>query len=357
MQSFEYNLKTPRVIFGAGTLSQLPEELTRLSSVRPLILSTPEQAQQALDVSAILKQQVAGTYTKARMHTPLDITQEALGVLLNSQGDAIISVGGGSTIGLGKALSIRSGLSHIAIPTTYAGSEVTPILGETIDGRKKTRTDPKILPSLVIYDVDLTLSLPAPLTATSAINSIAHATEAIYAKNSNPIICLLAQEGVRALARVLPTLIEHPKSPEARASALYGAWLCGICLGNTTMALHHKLCHVIGGLLDLPHAQTHAVILPHALSYNAPKGTEASRLLAEALPDSGGEAIQGLNVLLRKAKVGRSLKELGMQEDDIDKVADAAMLAPYWNPRDFNRSVIRELVRRAWAGEEAREGL
>ncbi|KAI8656168.1 Fe-ADH domain-containing protein [Fusarium keratoplasticum] len=354
---FEYNANPSRVIFGSGTIHKLPSELSKLGASRPLLLSTPHQTAQAQVVSTILQGKTAALFSGARMHTPTDVTQRACDLATSSKADALVSIGGGSTIGLGKAISIRTGLPHIAIPTTYAGSEVTPILGETADGRKETRSDPKILPTVVIYDVDLTLTLPVGLTATSGVNAIAHAVEALYARNSNPIISLLAVEGVEALATSLPELIHDPTSKSARSSALYGAWLCGTCLGSVGMSLHHKLCHTLGGSFDLPHAETHTIVLPHALSYNAPKVPEAMKLLAGALPESNGDAIKGLNVLLGKIKVERSLKALGMKESDVDKAADIAISKPYWNPREVERMAIREVIRRAWAGEDARADL
>ncbi|KAG4223303.1 hypothetical protein PC116_g28229 [Phytophthora cactorum] len=201
------------------------------------------------------------------------------------------------------------------------------------------------------------MTLPVGLTATSGVNAIAHAVEALYARNTNPVINLLAQEGVKALASSLPVLISEPSSQEARSSALYGAGLCGVCLGSVGMSIHHKLCHTLGGSFNLPHSETHTIVLPHALSYNAPKVPEAMKSLASALPGSEGDATRGLNILLQKLKVERGLKALGMQESDIDKAADIAVSNPYWNPRPIERDPIRELIRRAWAGEEARADL
>lgn len=359
MHAFEYTPNPGRVVFGSGTIKNVPDELKRLALSKPLILSTPEQVGQAKDIERILSGhvEVAGLYTKATMHTPIHVTEEALEFATSRKADSIVSIGGGSTIGLGKALSIRTGLHHLAIPTTYAGSEMTPILGETVDGRKTTRSDPKIFPGTVIYDVDLTMTLPSWLSAVSGVNAIAHAVEALYAQKRNPIIELMAQEGVRALAASLPELMATPDSPEARSQALYGAWLCGICLGSVGMSLHHKLCHVVGGSFDLPHAQTHTIILPHALAYNAPAVPEAMRRLADALPNSDGDAIKGLNVLLDRLKVQRGLKELGMKEEDVDKAADLAVTNAYWNPRKLERDPVRELLRRAWAGEPAKADL
>ncbi|KAL2849981.1 hypothetical protein BJX68DRAFT_255242 [Aspergillus pseudodeflectus] len=353
MDAFEYNANPGRVVFGSGTLQKLPDEIARLDKKAPLILSTPQQVSHAERVKEVLGGHVAGIFTEATMHTPTHITDKAVEYAKAQNADLVVSIGGGSTIGLGKAISIRTGLYHICIPTTYAGSEMTPILGETADGLKKTRSDPKILPGTVIYDVDLTMTLPSAMSATSGVNAIAHAVEALYARNTNPVINLMALEGTRALASALPDIVENPSSQSARSLALYGAWLCGTCLGSVGMSIHHKLCHTLGGSFNLPHAETHTAVLPHAISYNAPNIPEAMKKLAEVLPESNGDAIHGLNVLLEKLKVKRGVKDFGMKEEDIDKAADIAVGNPYWNPREIQREPIRELIRRVWAELEA----
>lgn len=359
MEPFTYTQNPSRVVFGSGTLKHLPAELTRQNLSKPLLLSTPGQVSQAENVKALLSGfAVAGIFSRAAMHTPTEITDEALGYMKSTAADCLVSIGGGSTIGLGKAMSIRTGLPHVCIPTTYAGSEMTPILGETTAGVKKTRTDPKILPGTVIYDVDLTMTLPVGMSSASGVNAIAHSVEALYATNANPVTSLLALEGIRVLAVSLPEIAKYPQSPEARQLALYGAWLCGSCLGSVGMSLHHKLCHTLGGTFNLPHAQTHTLVLPHALAYNFPKlGPGVQKQLDSAFPESNGDPVAGLNVLLDKLAVGRGLKVYGMKEEDIDRAADLAVSNPYANPRKVERDEIREVIRRAWAGEPARQDL
>ncbi|KAA8646694.1 hypothetical protein EYZ11_010943 [Aspergillus tanneri] len=357
MEAFEYNASPARVIFGSGTLSRLSEEVARHRVKAPLIVSTPQQVDQASQLKDLLDGKVAGVFTEATMHTPYTITEKALAYTKSVNADSVISIGGGSTIGLGKAISIRTGLLHICIPTTYAGSEMTPILGETEGGQKITRSDPKILPGAVIYDVDLTMTLPAGMSATSGVNAIAHSVEALYARNTNPIISLLAIEGIKTLAASLPKIVESPSDITSRQSAFFGAWLCGTCLGTAEMSFHHKLCHTLGGFFNMPHAETHTIILPHALAYNAPAIPEVMKRLADVLPGSGGDAIKGLNALLERLKVKRGLKSFGFKEEDLDKAAEIAVENPYWSPRVIVKRPIRELLRRAWAGEEARTDL
>jgi len=354
MHPFIYNANPARVIFGSGTLKQVAAEVKRLGIKRPLVLSTPEQSEHAMKVEELLKGSgvdSAGQFNKATMHTPLDVTLEALKVVEERNVDGVIAIGGGSTIGLGKAITLRTDLPQIVLPTTYAGSEMTPVIGQTENGVKTTQTTQKVLPEVVIYDVDFTMTLPPGLSATSGVNAIAHAVEALYAQNGNPVISLMAEEGIRALAKGLPAIAEDPNNVEARTNALYGAWLCGTCLGHVGMSVHHKLCHVLGGTFNLPHAETHTIVLPHALAYNAPKIPEALSRIARALDHT--DAIEGLNELLTKLKVKRALKDIGMPEDGIDRAADLAVKNAYWNPRPLERDPIREVIRRAWAGELA----
>lgn len=359
MESFIYSPLPHRIIFGRGSIHQLPQCLKQLGFRRALALSTPYQIDQAKQVITILEPHVDATwiFSEATMHTPLEITEKALRFCQEKQPDVLISIGGGSTTGLGKAISLRKGIYHISIPTTYAGSEVTPILGETVDGIKSTQTHPSILPKTVIYDVDLTLTLPLPMSLTSIINALAHGIEALYAPNINPIVSLMAIEGVKSLATGAILLLDDPDSIAARSTCQYGAWLCGTCLGSVGMSLHHKLCHTLGGSFNLPHAETHTIVLPHALAFNAPQVPKAMDALAGALPDSHGNALRGLNTLLNRLGVPRSLAVIGFKEADIDKAADLAVSKSYANPREMNKDLIREVIRRAWAGEDARADL
>jgi alcohol dehydrogenase class IV len=226
---------------------------------------------------------------------------------------------------------------------------MTPILGETSDGRKTTQRTLKVLPEVVIYDVDLTIGLPSSISGTSGINAIAHAVEGLYAQQGSPIMNLLAEEGVRALAAALPRIIADPSSLDARGDALYGAWLCGTVLGSVGMALHHKLCHTLGGMFDLPHAETHTIVLPHALAFNAPAVPDAMTALSRAL--ASRDPANALFDLGRAVKAPQSLRELGMPESGIDLAADQAVENPYWNPRPFDRAAIRGLIARAWSGD------
>lgn len=346
-RAFVYTGRPGRVIFGAGTTARLPEEIATLGAARVLVLSTPQQENAARALAEGLGPLSAGVFAGAVMHTPVEISTRAARVARDLGAEAVVAFGGGSTTGLGKAIALRTGLPQIVVPTTYAGSEMTPILGETENGVKRTQTTPKVLPEVVIYDIDHTLGLPPGLSGTSGMNAIAHAVEALYAHEANPIISLMAREGIAALARALPVIARDPADRPARSDALYGAWLCGICLGSVGMALHHKLCHTLGGSFDLPHAETHTIILPHALAYNAPAIPEAMAQLRGVL---GPDPAQALQHLARTVGAPASLADLGMPAGGIGRAVDLALLNPYWNPRPLERAGLTELITRAHSG-------
>jgi alcohol dehydrogenase class IV len=359
MDTSGYRIDPSKVLFGSKSVTKLADEIKRSNNSSPLVLTSKGRSgiahgQLLVKILSDASITPAAILNTAVMHTPKPVTEEALKQLKFRAADCIVSIGGGSVVGLGKALSIRTGLKHICIPTTYSGSEMTPILGETDNGRKVTRSDPKILPDFVIYDVDLTMSLPASTCSYSGVNAMAHAVETLYAVNATPEVSKLALEAIKGLAEALPAIVQDPDDRSAREKAQHAAWLCGVCLGSSSMALHHKLCHTLGGSLGLPHAETHTIILPHAVAYNAPAIADTMEKLASVLPGSESDAIKGLNVLLEKLEVSRALKDFGMEEEDIDKATEIAMSMQYANPRAMEKDGIRELIRRAWAGEPAR---
>jgi maleylacetate reductase len=352
LDSFDYGTPSLRVRFGPGRRTEVGAVVAELGVERALVIATPGHAGVADEIAGLLGPRAGARFAGARMHTPVEATEAAMAVVAGERVDGLVAVGGGSAIGLGKAIARRTGLPQVAIPTTYAGSEMTDILGETEGGAKTTRRTEAVRPEAVIYDVELTRSLPPGLSAASGLNAIAHAVEALYARDGNPVTTLLAEEGVRALAGALPAIVADPGDMAARGGAQYGAWLCGTCLGAVSMALHHKLCHVLGGSFDLPHAETHAVVLPHAVAYNAAAAPEAMARLARAL--GGEDAAAALYDLAGRLGAPRALRDIGMPEDGIDRAVEAALANPYWNPRPLEAGALRALVAAAWAGRPPR---
>jgi maleylacetate reductase len=348
MDRFVYTASASRIVFGADSIDQLPAEIERLGARRALVLCTPNQRGQAEAIADRLPGRVAFIFDEATMHVPIEVARKARALASELKADCALAVGGGSTVGLGKAIALESGLPIIAVPTTYAGSEVTPIYGITEGGLKKTGRDPRVLPGVVVYDPKLTLSLPLDLTVTSAINAMAHAAEGLYAHDGNPVIALMAEEGIRACAASLQPLRQDPRDLPARSLALYGAWLCGTVLGAVSMGLHHKLCHTLGGTFDLPHAQVHTVVLPHALRYNASAAPEAMARIARAL--GAADAPMGLFELAQAHGAPVSLKAIGMPADGLHKAAELAASNQYPNPRPLEKVALRALLDRAFEG-------
>jgi Alcohol dehydrogenase, class IV len=349
MKPFTYQALPMRVTFGTGSLARLGDEVRALGLGKVLVLTTSDQKHLGEQISQQLGALSAGVYAEAQMHVPIESARAARDVARASGADGYVAVGGGSTTGLGKAIALEFGLPIIAVPTTYAGSEMTPIWGLTEDGEKKTGRDPKVLPTSVIYDPDLTMSLPTDMSVTSGFNAIAHAVEALYAPDRSPIISLMAEEGVRALNGALSAIVDDPADAEARAEALYGAWLCGATLGATTMSLHHKLCHTLGGTFNLPHAATHTVVLPYALAYNSAYAPEAIAALQRATgAQNPAEYLRERSIALGAPK---SLRELGLDGGAVETIVRLATENPYANPRPVTPEGIRALVTAALDGE------
>lgn len=348
-RAFLYQAAPVRVRFGSGAIAFARDEIKAIGGSRALVLATPFQMKDATDLADGLGSAAAGVFAEARMHTPLDVTDKAMQAYAESGADCLLSFGGGSTIGLGKAIAWRNDAPHLVIATTYAGSEVTDILGETENGTKTTRRDPRIRPEAVIYDPDLTLGLPVPMSVTSGMNAMAHAIEGLYAPDANPVTSLMAAEGIAALHRALPAIRRNPQDAGARAEALYGSWLCGTVLGSVAMSLHHKLCHTLGGAFDLPHAETHAILLPHTVAFNATAAADALRPVATLFGDEIGA---GLHDFAASLGAPMALADFGVTEADLAKVAEMAVKNPYANPREVTREGILALLRGALSGRK-----
>ncbi|HEV2549502.1 MAG TPA: maleylacetate reductase [Stellaceae bacterium] len=348
MRSFTYDQLPTRVVFGTDSIERLADEVSRLGATRALVLSTPGQRRLGEEAAHRLGALAAGIYAEAVMHVPAETARAALEVAQRIAADCLVAVGGGSTVGLAKAIARDTGIPIVAIPTTYAGSEMTPIFGITEAGVKRTGRDRRVLPRAVLYDPQLTLALPAKISATSGMNALAHCVEALYAPDGNPIVSLMAAEGIRALARALPIIVADGADLEARGDALYGAWLAGTALGATTMGLHHKLCHTLGGSFNLPHAEVHTIILPHATAYNREAAPHAMRTIAAML--GADDAAQGLYDLAQRIGAPLALRDIGMPADGIDRATELATANPYANPRPVDYADVKQLLDDAFRG-------
>jgi alcohol dehydrogenase class IV len=348
MHAFTFDSPAYRVIFGTGTISQLPDEVRKLGATRALVVSTPAELRFAEDAAARLGAVAAGMFTGAVMHHPIEVVHAARERARQVEADCYVTIGGGTTTGTGKLIALETGMPVIAVPTTYAGSEMTPIYGMTEGGVKKTGRDRKVLPKTVIYDPALTVSLPPQVSGPSGLNAMAHSVEALYAHDGNPIVSLMAAESIRALARSLPVVVKEPGNLDARSDTLYGAWLAGIVLGQAAIGIHHKLCHTLGGTFNLPHAEVHTVVLPHATAYNRDFAPAAMRIAADAL--GAKDAAQGIYDLIEAIGAPTALKDIGMPADGLERAAQLATQNQYPNPRPIEIEPIRELLRNAYEG-------
>ncbi|CUX56535.1 maleylacetate reductase [Agrobacterium deltaense] len=346
---FEAGHPPVKVGLGVGIRHEVSAELKTLGLRKALVLTTPQQAPQGEALLSALGPLGHGLFSDAAMHTPLDITMAAIDAAAGA--DCLVAIGGGSTIGLGKAIALRKGLPQIVLPTTYAGSEATPVLGQTENGVKETLRSPKVQPEVILYDPELVATLPVTMTVTSGLNAIAHAIEALYARDSNPLSDQLALGGIRAFVSGLPGVVAAPGDLAAREETLFGSWLCGTVLAQVGMALHHKLCHTLGGRFNLPHAETHAILLPHTAGYNEVAVSAALAPVAELL---GGPVGGGLYDFAASLGAPQALRALGVVETDLDEAAELAVRNPYWNPRPIEKAGIRALLQGAWEGSRPR---
>lgn len=354
MDAFVYEGRPGRVIFGAGTArTELAAQFAQLRAERILVCVTERGLAQAQPLLEPLGHKVVGTFTDVRMHVPVESAQAARQLAADCGAQTVLAIGGGSATGTAKAIALTTGLPIIAVPTTYAGSEVTTVWGLTDGQRKTTGKDLQVLPKVVVYDPELTLDLPPRLSASSGLNALAHAVEAFWAPSRNPITSLIAEEAIRALARSLPTVVAAPQDLPARSDALYGAWLAAASFAVAGSSLHHRICHVLGGAYDLPHAQTHAVVLPHVLALVAPTLPAAEARIASALGARRGDAVAALTALAVRLGAPTGLRAIGMRFEDLEPATRLVLdklAADGPGPGPLAPDDVAALLAAAWAG-------
>ncbi len=348
MRTFSYDALPGRVVFGVGSVEHVADEVDRLGASRVLVIYDVSVKDDATQLVDRLGHRVAGEFTDIQQHVPSDVVERARQVAADAEADCAVTIGGGSTTGFGKVVALERNMPLLAIPTTYAGSEMTTIYGITSDGQKRTATDLRVLPKTVIYDPVLTVSLPAFVTGPSGINAMAHCVEALYAKDANPITTLMAEEGIGALSRGIAGAVVRPTDLEARSEALYGAYLAGAALGAVGMALHHRICHILGGTLGLAHGDVNAVVLPHVVRYNQSAAPAAMTRISRAL--GVGDPATGIYDFARTVNAPASLESLGMRREDLPQVLRLTIESPPWNPRPVDADGISALLENAFSG-------
>lgn len=352
MNPFVHDVPASRVVFGVGRRADVVVELSRLGWNRPILLGSGSSAAGS-EVEALLSEVLVGRFEDVVMHVPTAVAQRATDLAIATGADSIVAVGGGSAIGTAKAVARRTRLPILAIPTTYAGSEMTSIWGETADRRKVTGRDPQVLPAVVIYDPELSVSLPPGLSAASGMNALAHLVEGMYAPDVSPLILSTARDGVCALALGLPRVVAHPRDVEARAQVTYGSWLAGWVLGSTAMGLHHKICHTLGGSFDLPHAACHSAVLPYVVAANSAAAPAAMVELERGLREAGravDHAAGAVWDLRDEIGAPSALAALGLHESAIDEAVSSIVQSAPTNPRAVDEESVRGVLVAAFAG-------
>lgn len=348
MLEFAHDTLAQRVLFGAGqAATHLAAEVDRLGSTSVMVIAGPAEAELAADICRSITPRLV--YSDVAPHVPVEKAEKARAAANEHGVDLLVSIGGGSTTGLAKAVALTTGIPIVAVPTTYAGSEATNVWGLTESSRKTTGVDPRVLPITVVYDVLSLLTLPVELSIASGLNALAHAVDSMWAPRADPINAALAVEAVTALSGGLREIVRSPVGQDGHEQTLYGAYLSAVAFASAGSGLHHKICHVLGGAYDMPHAQTHAVVLQHVLEFNAPCAPSAEKRLARAL--SAETAVEGLASLRAELDAPRALRDYGLKREDL---ADAAILvleaAPASNPRPVTAESLTRLLEDAWAG-------
>ncbi|MET0930790.1 MAG: maleylacetate reductase [Aeromicrobium sp.] len=349
---FDHETLGQRIRFASGGANaSLRAEMQLLGVTRAMVIASADERDLAETVTSGLPVDVV--HDEVVMHVPTEVAERARATAAAHDVDVLISVGGGSTTGLAKAVALTTGLPIIAVPTTYAGSEATNVWGLTEAARKTTGVDPRVLPRAVIYDASLMLSLPRGMSIASGLNALAHCVDSLWAPRADPINSALATEGIRALNVGLPQIAEEPTGMDGRERALYGAYLSAVAFASAGSGLHHKICHVLGGMFDLPHAQTHAVVLPYVLAFNAPAAPDAADRIATAF--GSADAVSGLAALRERLDAPVALRDYGMQEAGIGQAAAAVVeAAPADNPTKVTIDNITALLHAAWEGADPR---
>jgi alcohol dehydrogenase class IV len=345
-----YEALPSRVVFGAGAVSQVAAEVDRFGASRVVLIDGLLDTTLRARIEAELAGRHAGTIDEVAQHVPAEVAARALAQARAVNGDGLIALGGGSATGLAKAIALETGVPILAIPTTYAGSEMTPIWGITAAGRKTTGSDPRVLPRTVVYDPELIVSLPLRAGAASGMNAMAHCVEALWTPAANPVTDAVATDAMARLARGLRAANAAPADLEARAEALRGAWLAGTALAVGGTGLHHKLCHVLGGSFGLPHAEVHAAVLPWVVDYYRGAAPAALARIVAAL--GADDAVAGLQTLAADLGLGGGLAGLGLLEAALDEAADQAVEVAPQTPKPVDRAGIREILGNAFTNGE-----
>jgi maleylacetate reductase len=352
-ERFTWSAIPSRVVFAPGALQVAHEEVVRLDKSRVLLVGGGSSTRAAFEeLRDVLGHLVVGEVGGSTQHVPADVVEAATATARGIGADVVVSVGGGSTTGLGKVIAVTCDLPLIAVPTTYSGSEMTAIWGRTTNGRKHTAYDTRALPCTVIYDPELCVGMPTRLAAASGMNALAHCLEALWSPGANPMTSALSIAGGRRMVEGLPRAVDDPDDVGGHAGNLVGACLAGVALAQAGIAVHHRTCHVLVGGWRLPHAETHAVVLPHSTALVAPHAPDAMLGAAQILDSEDPPA--ALFTLLHRLRLPAALSALGMPEDGLDEAARRIVEASRDDPLVTDATAVRQMLDDAFFGRDPR---
>ena len=354
MNEFHYDALAGRIVFGAGKRRDVADEVRRMGASRILLIADPHDNERLREFQDLLDDLCVATFTDVAQHVPRAKASEAIALARELRIDATVSVGGGSATGFSKAVALELATPQLCVPTTYAGSEMTPIWGMTEGSEKRTGRDVRALPTTVIYDAELTVGLPVEIAGPSAMNALAHAAEGLYAKGSNPVTSLVALEAVRVLSAHVPLMCAAPDDIEQRSQVLYGAYLAGETLAVAGTDLHHRTNHILGGLFNLDHGKMNAVVLPYALAVNKPAIADSYARLSDVL---GGDAARAVYLLARRTGSPRSLAEIDMPSEGIELAVPLIVESSRQNVRPLNEDQARSFIQAAYHGAPPHESI
>ncbi len=344
---FTYHSEPVRIVFGAGAIGALRAEADVHKLSRLLVLCSKSRADIARRVTAAIADRCAGVCDVAAPNMPRDAFERIVADLKRRNADGFVVFGGGSPIGLAKAAAAATKIPYIAIVTTYSGSEMAARWFVGVADNRVSGKDRACLPATAIYDPELTLDLPARVSAASGMNAMAHAVESLYGIDTNPVVQAMAEEAIAKLGSSLPRVVAEPRDLAARSEALYGAWLAANF--RAEVGLEHAVAQRVRQWFNLDHAHTHAVVTPYAIGFNSAAAPQAMARIRRAL--GATDAARGLYDLNARLGLPTGLKGLGMREADIAKAVEIVAAAKIGHPRPVTRADLAEIIRQAYFGE------
>ena len=348
--NFTYHSDPVRIRFGAGSAAALAAEADFHEINRIVVLCSKSRADLALRLTAGLGARRLAVCDASEPNMPRAAFERVLAELKRHDADGFVVIGGGSPIGLAKAAAATTKLPYLAVVTTYSGSEMAARWRIGIADNRISGEGRAALPATAIYDPELTLDLPARMSAASGMNAIAHAVESLYGIDTNPVVQAMAEEAIRRIGAALPRVVQNPRDLAARTEVLYGAWLAANF--RAEVGLEHAIAQRVRQWFDLDHAHTHAIATPYAIGFNADAAPDAMARISRAL--GAADAARGLYDLNVRLGLPTGLKGLGLREQDIGRAVEVVAAVKIDHPKPVSKADLTNIIAQAYAGEPPR---